>query len=362
MAQTEENDVRIFKKHEAPVKAIAISGDDKILATGGEDKMICLWDIASGKILNAFQCEAAIKALSFTPEGYILAACGSEIKLMDNKGKFLQLYMGYTTDIWSMSFNYATKRIVAGSYAKTIKIWDYQSAEVVLSLEGHERSCLPVCFNTEGDRIASGSLDKSVRLWDAKTGQQLNKFQIHSENIFAVAFHPSGKYIASASADKTIRLWDADSGKFVRTFIGHKGAVFDVQFSPDGNHMLSCDADKVIILWETATGKKLYVFAGHTGAVNSIRFTHDGTGFISCSEDQTVRYWPLEKKIFLAGTYYEQEIEKEVTGSPLFRPREEQETKQDYQLRVSKANSFLDELYSKYYIQYIDMLDKTPIK
>lgn len=359
LAQSEE--VQIFKKHNGPVKAIAIRSDDKMLATGGDDKMIYIWDLKTGEMLHAFMNEGPIKTLQFTPEG-LMASCGSDIKLMDYTGKLIQSYKGYTTDIWSLSYNQKAQKVTAGSYAKYVKIWDYHSGNILLTLEGHERSCLPVCFNPAGNLIATGSLDKSVRTWDAQSGKELHKLQIHTENIFAISFHPSGHYFASASADKTIRLWNADSGKIVRTYIGHKAAVFDVQFSPDGNHMLSCDADKVVILWETATGKKLYVFAGHTAPVNSVRFTHDGNGFVSASDDQTVRYWMLDKKIYLAGTYYEDEIEKEITGSELFKPRAEEEGKQEYQSRVEKADQFLNDLYAKYYLQYIEMLNRTPIQ
>jgi WD40 repeat protein len=362
LPQIDNSESTVFKKHNAPVKAVAFSVDGKILATGGDDKIINFWDVQRGELMSSFQNTYAIKALLFTPEGDLLAACGNEIKLFDREGKVKRTFGGYTTDIWSFSYNRPTKRITAGSYAKTIKVWDLQTGKLVLTLEGHERSCLPVCFNPSGSLIASGSLDKSVRLWDATTGQQKHKMELHSENIFSIAFHPSGKYLASASADKTIRIWSADSGKIVKTFVGHKGAVFNVQFSPDGNHMLSCDADKTIILWETATGRKLHTFAGHTGAVNSVAFNHDGSGFASASDDNTVRYWPLDKKYFLEGSYYEKEIEKEVTASPLFAPRKPEESKQEYQIREAEANKLLDEMYDKYYRMYIETLAKMTLE
>jgi dipeptidyl aminopeptidase/acylaminoacyl peptidase len=362
LAQQETQEVRIFKKHIAPVKALAFSTDGKTLTSGGDDKLICLWNLETGELTGSFQNSFPVKALRFTPDDNILAACGNDIKLMDRQGKLIRTFSGYTTDIWSFSYNRNTRRITAGSYAKTIKVWDFITAKPMLLLEGHEKSCLPVCFSPSGDLIVSGSLDKSVRLWDAVTGEEKHKMELHSENIFALDFHPSGKYVVSASADKTIRLWSVDSGKIVRTYSGHTGAIFDVQFSPDGNHLISCGVDRTIILWETATGKKLYSFFDHSGTVNSVRFSNDGSSFASASDDHTVRLWRLEKKYYLAESYFEKEIEDTVSKSPLFAPRASDESRQDYAAREVEANKFLDSLYDQYYKDYIEMLKQLPIE
>ncbi len=362
MAQQDESNALVFKKHSQPVKAIAFSADDKTLATGGDDKQIYFINPENGEILGNTANSFAVKALQFTPEGDILAACGNDIKLTDRQGKLIRTFSSYTTNIWSMDYNSSTQRIIAGSYAKYIKVWDYKTAAQVLSLDGHSRSALPVCYSPDGTLIASGSLDKSVRLWDAATGKEKCRMELHSGNIFAVDFHPSGKYLATASADKTIRLWSADSGKIVRTFMGHQAAVFDVQFSPDGNHMLSCDALKNIVLWETATGRKIQTFTGHTGAVNTIRFNNRGTCFASASDDQTVRIWQLNRKYFLEGSFFAKEIEEEVSRSSLFSPRGEQEAKQSYDVRKAEAEEFLDTLYEKYYSRYLEMLNALPVE
>jgi WD40 repeat protein len=361
-AQSGNAGVKVFKKHSAPVKALAFSPDGKTLATGGDDKMIYLWDLASGELIGSISNGFSIKALSFSDNDHLLAACGNDIKLMDRQGNLIRTFSGYTTNIWSFSYNQPTQRITAGSYGKSIRVWDFSTTKTSLTLEGHERSSLPVCFSPKGDVIASGSLDKSVRLWDANTGKVEHIMELHSENIFAIDFHPSGKYLASASADKTIRLWDADSGKIIRTFTGHNAGIFDVQFSADGLHMISCDAGKTIILWETATGRKVNTYTGHTGAVNAVRFNPNGSGFASASDDGTVRYWPLEKKDYLEETYFTKKIEEAVSGSKLFEPRAADETKQKYAERQAEADKFLEALYDQYYQEYIETLKQLSIE
>lgn len=346
----------VLKKHDQPVKALAFSPDGKTLATGGDDKYIHLWDIATGGLTGSIENSFGIKMLAFAVDGSIIAACGNDVKMIDNLGKTLRLWDGYTTNVWSFSFSPDSGKMVAGSYSKSVKVWDFLTAKLLFTLEGHQRSCLPVCFDPSGKYIATGSLDKSVRLWDAATGKLISKADIHSENIFAVSFHPSGKYFASASADKTIRLWSVDSMRVIRTYTGHTGAVSDVQFSKNGLHMISCDAANKIILWEMATGKKVHVFDVHKAPVNAVRFSPDGQHFASAADDKLVLLWNIDKKLFLAGTFYEREIEEELSGSALFAPRATGEDKPDYEARREKASQYLQQLYDQYYDKYIEML------
>jgi WD40 repeat protein len=353
-AQSESAEVRVLKKQNASVRALAFSSDGEILASGGDDKTINFWNIKTGEITGTIKNTFNIKALQFTADDLILAACGTEIKLLEMQGRLIRTFAGFTTDIWSMDYNAVAHRVVAGSYAKTIKVWNYDNAAVLFTLTGHEKSCLPVDMNAAGDKAVSGSLDKSVRLWDLQKGTQLKKLDIHSENIFAVDFHASGKYVLSASADKTIRLWNLETGSVVRTYIGHTGSVFDVRFSADGRCFLSGSADKTIILWETATGKMLNTFTGHDDYVNEVRFSPDCLSFASASDDRTIRIWELGKKYF-AEAYFAKEIEEARQASALFAPRRPEETKQVYAARELEAKKLLEGLYDQYYEKYLQL-------
>ncbi len=352
----------VFTRHTAAVKSVAFSPDGSLLATGSEDKTICIWNTKTGELVTTIGDNffPAI-ALKFRSNDELFIASGPDIKLIDFSGKIIRTYTGKTVHIWSIDYNELKRKITAGSFGKTIRVWDTESGKEVLLLEGHEKSTLPVSFSPSGDRILSGSLDQSVRLWDVSTGKEIRKMDGHTSNIFSVAFHPSGKYAASASADKTIRLWDLETGEILQTYSGHNGGILDVEFSPDGNHLLSCAVDHMIILWETVTGNKLYSFVDHKATVNDIEFSPDGWSFASASDDKTARLWKIEKKVFLE-FYFMNDIENAIAASPLFNAREQGESKQAYKERQDKAATFLDELYNEYYKKYLLMMQSQSIE
>ena len=61
----------------------------------------------------------------------------------------------------------------------------------------------------DGRRIATTSHDRTVKLWDAETGQEVLTLRDHTAGVICVAFSPDGHRLVSGSIDRTARVWDA---------------------------------------------------------------------------------------------------------------------------------------------------------
>lgn len=236
------------------INAVAISPDGKLLASGGDDKNIGLWQIETRAAMAIFTGHLqAIKSVAFSPDGTTLAS---------------------------------------GSDDRTVKLWNINECQEICTFKGHSNAVKSVVFSPDGTILASGSWDKTIKLWNLKGGLE-QTLTGHNLQVTAVAFSACGQFLASASCDRTVRLWHLSSGSsFV--FKGHIWAVLAVAFSPDGKMLASGSDDNTVILWDRKTKKALYTFSGHSWSVTSIAFTPDNELLFSGSWDKTIKLWNLK--------------------------------------------------------------------
>jgi WD40 repeat protein len=291
----------------ADVRAVAFSPDGNLIATGGADETIRLWDAATRTLLGAPLTGHTdrVTSVAFFPDGNLLASAAAHdaegpVRLWDPFTRISMggLATGHTDGVWSVTFSPDGRLLATGSLDETVRLWDPATCTPIGEpLTGHTGGVASVAFSSDGRLLATvaaaGSPDETVRLWDAATRTPLGApLTGHTDRVVSVAFSPDGRLLATGSLDETVRLWDPDTRTPIgEPLTGHNGWISSVAFSPDGRLHATGGAGGTVRLWDPATRTPLGApLTGHTDRVASVAFSPDSSVLAVASGTKVLLY------------------------------------------------------------------------
>jgi WD40 repeat protein len=246
-----------YEGHTGWAWGAAVSPDgSKLLSAGGFDATIRLWDVNLGQQLFLWLPEKAksVYQTAISPDGGLALSGGTRLRLWDLETRQeLDRFPAPGGFVWTVAFSHDGRQVLTAHATDHVaRLWDLATGTEVRVFP-HDDWALGAVFSPDDTRIATCSRDKKVRLWHAATGEELKRFPADSY-VESLAFAPNGRHILSGE-DKIIRLWDIDSGAEIRRFEGHEGWINALAISPDGRYALSgggisdLSGDCAIRLW-----------------------------------------------------------------------------------------------------------------
>ena len=272
--------------------------------------------------------QAPVRNAVFSPDGKRVATASEDktVRIWDSQtGEPLLVIQGHLDKVSGVDFEPTQgQRLVTSSKDRTARIWDSQSGKQLLVLNGHDDEVNFVAFSPDGQRIVTASEDKTARIWDSQTGQPLQVLSGHKDHIYTAIFSPDGRYVLTASGDRTVRIWDSQNGKEIRS-LKHESVVSSAVFSPDGFQLVTASKDGTVRILDSQSGKSLKVLQGHEDNVMFARFSLDNHLLATVSTDGTVRIWDSQsgKQLYIlqghkgtvASVYFSSDGQHLVTAS-----------------------------------------------
>jgi WD40 repeat protein len=267
------------------ISSMAFSPDDRLLAAGGYDWAVHLWQVGAGvEILPALAAHnAAVTGVAFSPDGRQLVSIGEDSRLLvwdlANQtlvGEFIAHLNGMTAVVPVYdpeNYLYAT-----GGRDGGLILWEINELadgnEPLLTEQVElDFPLFDMALSSDGTWLAIGSceLDEEygcgagiIHLYDLVQRRVIESFQAHEYSVSAVAISPDNEIYASGSCaimddngkctQGAIILWDANSHQPLDVALDvPAGWVTDLVFSPDGEYLVASGQDGSLFTWLTST-------------------------------------------------------------------------------------------------------------
>ncbi len=195
------------------INAVTFSPDSKMLVVSDRGRGILSWNIDTGEetvLLN--QRSHWKNKLIFSPNGRMVAFQGghstSHIWNYETQQEITPEYMKRNSSAISFS---PDNMILAVAYRNQMVLWD------IVENEFNERGSMKIgiieeiTFSPDGKLIISANAQGwkyYIKVWDVETGNELLSLNGHTEKIKVLRFSHNGKILATGSMDGTVLLWD----------------------------------------------------------------------------------------------------------------------------------------------------------
>jgi WD40 repeat protein len=296
------------------VEACAVSADGKLIASGGTDRTIKVWDRETGVERCTLTAHAgSITALVFTPDGKMLVSAGEDrsIRLWDPaSGKELPRQPGHQQHLTNLlrpppalGVSPDGKRLLAwvpgNERYTTVSVFDLATGQPLLSFNDQGRSAVSLTFSADGKKAAIGAKDGSVRVYDLEKRGELQPggdWLVYDAKagVADLVFTPDGGTLLVGNDEGDIKVCSVARREILRTFKAHDARVVVLTMSRDGKRFASAGHDNVVKLWDTTSGKELRQWDMHLpvqqrgGFVAQMCFTPDGRALVTANANTTL--------------------------------------------------------------------------
>src|SRR5262249_55242656 len=256
-------------QHMNGVHALAFSRDGKVLASGGLDQNIYLWDTATWQVRGPLQGHpGAVTDLAFSPDNSRLASVSSAsdtclVRLWDvATARAADTLGGPSSGQWAVAYSPDGKTLACGGRDKDVHLLDAATGTQRLRLPSGVASYVrALSFAPDGGRIATGG-SGPTKLWDTTTGQEIATSVPLPEGL-CPTFLPGGQELAGWNHGQG-RVWicQLPSGQVRAQWPAHPEWIQGLAVSPDGRFLASIGQEGMAYVWSSADRTKVATLTG----------------------------------------------------------------------------------------------------
>ncbi|XP_001601796.1 transducin beta-like protein 3 [Nasonia vitripennis] len=209
-------------RHTAAVGCVAFSQTEaKFFVSISQDSCLKMWDLPENiaytgtqVALNATHTVAAhtkdINSVTVSPNDKLIAT-GSQDKTAklwsaDNLQQ-LGVFRGHRRGVWCVRFSPIDQVLATSSADCTIKLWSLGELNCLKTFEGHESAVLKMEFLSRGMQIISSGADGLLKLWSVKSAECNATLDQHNNRVWSIAVNKNETHLVSGGSDSLLVIW-----------------------------------------------------------------------------------------------------------------------------------------------------------